>query len=183
MKTAFVDKWTLFDCVDLDHSRALSTQVSTYGHLGVDGANDRVQCHICGAWLGRLDPHLRSRHGWTAAWYRIVFGLNWLTPLVAPSARAKISEAAIRNLSDRLSRGFRPFDVCDADDLASIRAKRRAAVMARPSSFEGKIRRRQSWTPERRAQRSELTRVQNATRSRNQDGRFLPTNTAEEDEA
>lgn len=57
-----------------------------FGRLGEfsrDEAQQRVQCHLCGAWFRALPAHLRLVHGWSAADYRLAFGLLATRPLQA----------------------------------------------------------------------------------------------------
>jgi hypothetical protein len=54
------------------------------GELPLDEDEQQVQCHLCGEWFRALAPHLRLRHEWDAADYRLAFGLRATRPLQAP---------------------------------------------------------------------------------------------------
>ncbi|MGH2945508.1 MAG: MucR family transcriptional regulator [Solirubrobacteraceae bacterium] len=63
------------------------------GELIYDPDEDRVQCHLCGAWLRSLPGrHLMGAHGWTANRYRAAFGLAPRNGLSRPATRRRRAE-------------------------------------------------------------------------------------------
>lgn len=60
------------------------------GALIFDGKTEKVQCHLCGEWLGYLPHHLKREHNMTASAYKNKVGLLQSTALISESARAKL---------------------------------------------------------------------------------------------
>jgi ROS/MUCR transcriptional regulator protein len=70
------------------------------GELIYDPAEDRVQCHLCGAWLRSLPGrHLMGVHGWTAAGYREAFGLAPGNGLSRPTTRQRRADLMRRRIA------------------------------------------------------------------------------------
>src|SRR5437879_5044315 len=70
-------------------SEVSSRSRAVFGVLAHDPATERVLCHVCGNWFGRLtSDHLKS-HGLTAAAYKRYYGLPQTTPLEAPGVGAR----------------------------------------------------------------------------------------------
>lgn len=64
------------------------------GVLLYDADGARVQCHVCGRWLGALSGHLRS-HGMTASDYRQAYELPRGQSLAAPATQATLRAHAL----------------------------------------------------------------------------------------
>ncbi len=60
-----------------------------FGVLAHDPATERVLCHVCGNWFGRLTSHHLKSHGLTAASYKRYYGLPQTTALEAPGVGAR----------------------------------------------------------------------------------------------
>jgi rubrerythrin len=69
----------LWPKVDAEPSGRLPDGTPYYGKLGEiarDADEDKVQCHLCGAWLRAVGgSHLSRVHGWTVREYRAAFHL------------------------------------------------------------------------------------------------------------
>jgi hypothetical protein len=63
------------------------------GVLLYDPFEDKVQCHICGAWRRGLNTHVRQAHHYTTDDYREEFGLNKNQSLICEGTRQKLSAA------------------------------------------------------------------------------------------
>lgn len=64
-----------------------------YGERGVLASDgERVQCHLCGRWLGHLGGHVKRAHGMEAEDYKREFGLMQATGLIGPALAAKRRE-------------------------------------------------------------------------------------------
>jgi transcriptional regulator with XRE-family HTH domain len=63
------------------------------GAIRVNDDGTKIQCHVCGKWLGALPVHLRT-HGMTAEAYKEQFGLARTTSLWSPVTQEKQRIAA-----------------------------------------------------------------------------------------
>lgn len=74
-----------------------------YGYQGVvmyDDAEDKVQCHICGAWFAHLGHHVSVTHDESAEDYKIEYGLSLGAALCSKSIsefRSKVGRRNFRN--------------------------------------------------------------------------------------
>jgi predicted nucleic acid-binding Zn-ribbon protein len=65
-----------------------------------DRHEDRVQCHLCEAWLLAVGgAHLRRTHGWTIAEYREAFHLLKRTPTCARGVSRRLRVLAVARLA------------------------------------------------------------------------------------
>jgi transposase-like protein len=75
------------------------------GQVAHDEAEDKVQCHLCGGWFRAFGgSHLRRKHGWTLAQYRVAFQLSTRTPTVS----AGVSRVLAANTRRRAAAGELP---------------------------------------------------------------------------
>ena len=86
-----------------------------YGFVGAlvfDGKTDKIQCHLCGEWLGSLPHHLKREHNMTSSAYKTKVGLLQTTALISESARAKLiasgMKSRLKNLVNRTGMHTRP---------------------------------------------------------------------------
>ena len=81
------------------------------GEMPYDPDEDRVQCHLCGAWLRMVGgAHLRRKHGWTVAEYREAFHLLKQTPTCARGVSKRLRVLAFARLETgelRSGNGYR----------------------------------------------------------------------------
>jgi hypothetical protein len=62
-----------------------TTYFGRLGEVACDGAEDRVQSHLCGGWYRWIGgTHLTRAHGWTLDEYRDVFRLPRLARPACP---------------------------------------------------------------------------------------------------
>ena len=79
-----------------------------YGYIGAlifDGKTDKIQCHLCGEWLGNLPHHLKREHNMTASAYKDKVGLFQTTALLSEGARNKLVVAAVARGNQNLKYG------------------------------------------------------------------------------
>jgi len=126
------------------HQHALSAQVSglrrladgtpyfgQLGELAYDRYEDRVQCHLCGAWFRLLgSSHLRRTHGWTLSEYREAFHLPVKVATCARELSMQQSARAI-SLIER-GGGFGEGVGVPAALRASVRVPRWRSLAGRP---------------------------------------------------
>ena len=75
--------------------------------FSTDGS--QVQCHVCGAWLGALNTHIRA-HGYDARSYKEAFGLPRTISMLPPATKAKQREAALSRGQGEIGRQHLPQD-------------------------------------------------------------------------
>jgi Zn finger protein HypA/HybF involved in hydrogenase expression len=141
----------------------------TYGRLDYDEVIDGLLCHCCGRWYRNLAQHARLAHGVGADDYRDLAGLNRQTRLVTPTMRAAIRERTaplIARLRDegKLRHWGEDRERWEADKAAAVETLHDGI---RP---EGRARRREALTPERREALAERTRRRNLAG----EGRAMP---------
>lgn len=81
-----------------------------FGYEGVllfDGTTDKIQCHLCGQWLGSLPHHLAREHNMTAAQFKDKVGLRQTTALISESMRAKLIASGLDKRLQNLRAGGR----------------------------------------------------------------------------
>lgn len=79
------------------------------GLMRFSDAGDKVQCHVCGQWLGALNMHIR-RHGLDARSYKEAFGLPRTISMWPPVTQAKQREAALARDQGDIGRDYLPHD-------------------------------------------------------------------------
>lgn len=67
--------------------------LSVAGAIEYDQDSDRLKCHACGAWFSSVGTHCRV-HGFSAAAYKLEFGLTLRTSLESLSIRTRKSQFA-----------------------------------------------------------------------------------------
>jgi len=75
-----------------------------HGEIGVlayDEVADRIQCHVCGRWLHKIESRHLALHNLTIPLYKELCGLNATMPLEAP----RITE--LRRRKNREHQGWR----------------------------------------------------------------------------
>jgi ROS/MUCR transcriptional regulator protein len=78
--------------------------IPLYGEIGVlayDEVADRIQCHVCGQWLQKIESRHLALHNLTIPLYKELCGLNATTPLETP----RITE--LRRRKNREHQGWR----------------------------------------------------------------------------
>lgn len=70
-----------------------------------DGAT--VQCHVCGAWFGALNIHIKV-HGHNAETYKEAFGLARTLSMLPPQTKAKQRAAALERGQGELGKVYLP---------------------------------------------------------------------------
>lgn len=84
--------------------------------FSADGA--RVQCHVCGRWLGSLNTHLRM-HGLNAETYKETYDLKRTASLWPPNLKHKQSEAAFERDQGAVGREYLPRGITRPKGLAN----------------------------------------------------------------
>lgn len=72
-----------------------------YGQIGVlndDGG--KVECHICGGWFVRLNPHIWRAHDTTSREYKSLFGLRLQMGLVSSAHHDHLSRMTAPHMAD-----------------------------------------------------------------------------------
>jgi hypothetical protein len=107
------------------------------GELPIDVDEQRVQCHLCGAWYRSLAPtHLARAHGITANEYRVLVGLLprhslWAPDMIeAHSARLVSRLAAEPRLRAAMAKGLA------LARRGELQREARARLAERPTSVE-----------------------------------------------
>jgi len=123
-----------------------------------DGA---LLCHVCGLAYQRLAQHARLAHGLGAHEYRVLAGLNRQTVLFSTRERARLREQTAPLIARLRAEGALRTWAEDPERWA--RAKREAVAVLREEGLrpEGRARRRQAVTPERRAAMASRARQRN----------------------
>ena len=115
------------------------------GHIAVSDDGAKIQCHVCGRWLGALPSHIARQHGLTAAEYKEAYGLARSASLWSPECQAKQREAAIAR--DQASAG-RPFSANRQPEIdPSSRVQRLSTRSLRSASRVGRVRGRDELPP------------------------------------
>lgn len=71
------------------------------GAVSYSEDGERIQCHVCGRWLGGLPSHISRAHDMTAAEYKEAYGLARGQSLWSPACAEKQRQAALaRGLGD-----------------------------------------------------------------------------------
>jgi len=70
-------------------------------------SGDKVQCHVCGRWLGSLNTHVRM-HGLDAETYKETYGLARTASLWPPALKDKQRAAAIERGQGDIGREHLP---------------------------------------------------------------------------
>lgn len=79
-----------------------------YGYVGAlvfDSETEKVQCHLCGDWLGQLPHHLHREHNMSASAYKDKVGLLQTTALISESMRAKLIASGLDKRLQNLRAG------------------------------------------------------------------------------
>jgi sulfur relay (sulfurtransferase) DsrC/TusE family protein len=79
-----------------------------YGYVGAlvfDSETEKVQCHLCGDWLGQLPHHLHREHNMSASAYKDKVGLLQSTALISESMRAKLIASGLDKRLQNLRAG------------------------------------------------------------------------------
>ena len=133
------------------------------GVLLIDDDGSRIQCHVCGDWYINLAQHAYLKHGLPAHMYKEQAGLNHSTKLMSPNYRDRIREKSLPLIAKlrsegKLRRWHEDKEKLADDKKAAIQTLRLDGI--RP---EGILRRKASFTPERRKAIGERTRARNLT--------------------
>lgn len=94
-----------------------------FGFQGVvmyDDAEDKVQCHICGAWFGNLGQHVKRAHDIECDEYKINHGLSLRTAMCSKKISAAHRKSGLRLYASKASGLIR----------ASKKNKKRRRLMA-----------------------------------------------------
>ncbi|MEI6532475.1 MAG: hypothetical protein WCO06_01405 [Candidatus Roizmanbacteria bacterium] len=81
-----------------------------YGFMGAlifDSETDKVQCHLCGTWLGQLPHHLHREHNMSASQYKDKVGLFQTTALISESMRDKLIASGLDKRLQNLKKGHK----------------------------------------------------------------------------
>lgn len=79
-----------------------------FGYVGAllfDGKTDKIQCHLCGEWLGSLPHHLVREHNMRAAEYKAKVGLMQNTALISETMRDKLIASGLDKRLQNLRKG------------------------------------------------------------------------------
>lgn len=77
-----------------------------HGYQGVvmyDDAEDKVQCHICGAWFANLGQHTKRAHDVQVDDYKLEYGLSLRTALCSKKISAAHRKSGLRTYASRAS--------------------------------------------------------------------------------
>lgn len=77
-----------------------------YGYQGVvmyDDAEDKVQCHICGAWFANLGQHTKRAHEMQIDGYKMEYGLSLRTALCSKKISAAHRKTGLRLYAKKAS--------------------------------------------------------------------------------
>lgn len=95
---------------------------------------EQVQCHVCGAWLGSLNMHLRT-HDLDAAAYKAAFDLKRTVSLWPPALKAKQRAAALERGQGDIGRDNLPRDSRRPAGLAARLSNRIEASLQRQGVY------------------------------------------------
>lgn len=79
-----------------------------YGYVGAlvfDTETEKIQCHLCGDWLGQLPHHLHREHNMSASAYKDKVGLLQTTALISENMREKLIASGLDKRLQNLRKG------------------------------------------------------------------------------
>src|SRR2546423_1157742 len=118
-----------------------------HGEIGVlayDEVADRIQCHVCGKWLQKIESRHLALHNLTIPLYKELYGLNVTTPLETP----RITE--LRRRTNREHQGWRNLVADHQFKAGEPRSSRETRAQFRREHYNSKEQRRRGreWSDE-----------------------------------